>query len=128
VFKVERWQERVQRPFLSACADMLVAAGHSDPGEIELQWLPADRVTMAQRGQAATAAKATGVPEEGIWEQFWQMDPETIKRWKKMRRLERLLAPQQQFAPAQRPADAAVPPPGAPPEPDAPVDANGRTS
>jgi hypothetical protein len=124
VFKVERWQERVQRAFLSACSDMIVASGHPDPGEIELQWLPADRVTMAQRGLAATAAKNTGVPEEGIWEEFWQVDPETVKRWRKMRRMERLLAPQQPLAITQRPADAAEPPA----EPDDLNDGNSRTA
>lgn len=114
VFKVERWQERVQRAFLAACADMIVAAGHADPGEIELQWFPADRVTLGQRGQAATSAKAAGVPEEGVWETFLQMDPDTIKRWKKMRRIERLLNPppqQQPFNAPQRPEDAAEQPP-----------------
>jgi len=110
VFKVERWQERVQRSFLAACEDMVFASGHTKQVEIELQWLPADRVTMAQRGLAATAAKNTGVPEEGIWETFWQVDPETVKRWKKMRRIERLLAPQQQpLGVQQRPADAVEP-------------------
>lgn len=113
VFKVERWQERVQRAFIAACSDMLVAAGFDGSAEIELQWFPADRVTLAERGAAATAAKNTGVPEEGIWEKFWQMDPETIQRWKRMRRLERLLAPPpsfaaQPFAAPQRPADEPV--------------------
>lgn len=118
VFKVERWQERVQRAFLAACSDMLVSAGFSGSTEIELQWFPADRVTMAQRGSAATAAKNTGVPEEGIWETFWQVDPETVKRWKRMRRQERLLSPPPSFAPQpfaapQRPADEPVTDPAA---------------
>lgn len=112
VFKVERWQERVQRAFIAACTDMLVAAKHSDPGEIELQWFPADRVTLAQRGLAATAAKNSGVPEEGVWETFWQQDPETIKRWRRMKRQDALLNPQPlapQFIAPQRPADQAPP-------------------
>lgn len=80
---IERWTQVVS----DVAADLLAADQQdvADDAELEPIWLPTERYSLLQRSQAAVAAKNTGIPQEGIWADFWQLDPATIARYKRMR-------------------------------------------
>lgn len=132
VAKAEKWQKRMVRPFTAAAKDMLAVAGHpaAAEGEVELKWGPVKRESLIARAQAGNQAKAAGVPEQGVWEDYLQADPETVIRYRRYRAQQLLFqqpappnparpedVPNQPPAPADLPAagagdpDAAVPPP-----------------
>lgn len=52
---------------------------------LEAMWAPIERYSLAQRGQAATAGKASGVPFESIMSELWQFGPETVARMQSQR-------------------------------------------
>lgn len=96
VYHAETWQTIASRPFLGVCADMLAVAGADlgSDGELELDWMPAERYSLLQRAQAAAAAKNAGVPWEGRMADFMQLSPETIARYKRFRRQDLLFEPE----------------------------------
>ncbi|GAA3510017.1 phage portal protein [Aeromicrobium panaciterrae] len=105
---IERWNQIVS----DVAANLLVADGQALDPEAELEpiWLPTERYSLLQRSQAALAAKNTGIPQEGIWADFWQLDPATIARYKRMRNKDLLFgdtppAPQTESEPVTEPAD-----------------------
>ena len=108
VFKAETWQEYAERPFLAIAADLLAIADHEEAasGELELVWMPAERFSMNQKGDAASKAKESGVPWQGVMEDFWQAPPETVQRWKQHRAHDLLFQVPEYEVP--EPANAAV--------------------
>lgn len=88
VYKAEGWQEVATLPILNAMSDVL-AIIQNDPSfdvELECQWLPAERFSLSHRTQSAAAAKAAGVPWEGRMEDYLQLPPETVQRYRSLRR------------------------------------------
>jgi hypothetical protein len=61
-------------------------------GELESMWAPVERYSLAQRGQAGSQARASGVPDETIWSDIWQFPPETIVRMRRERTEQALYA------------------------------------
>jgi hypothetical protein len=112
VYKAEAWQTVAARPFLNAAGDMLAVAG-TPIDDIQLKWMPAERYSLIQKAQAAQLAQAAGVPWEGRMEDFMQLPPETISRYKTMRRADALLngGVLEQPVPVAAPAAPAAAPP-----------------
>lgn len=125
VNKAKKWIKRHTRVFLSVCADMLAIAGFEEEAksELELKWGPVEKVTLAERAQAGNQAKAAGVPQESVWEDWMQVSPETVQRYKQQKKAEEARA--LLFAPAggppapapARPEDLDTPVPPAAPRP-----------
>lgn len=123
VYKAETWHTVAARPFLNAAGDMLAVAGLTVE-DIELKWMPAERYSLLQKAQAAQYAQAAGVPWQGRMEDYMQLSPDTIRRYKSQRRADLLF--QASTLPAgggglgtgQTPAAPAAPPqPALPPVP-----------
>jgi hypothetical protein len=112
VGKAEKWQKRLQRPFHGAASDMLAVAGETVT-ELELVWGPAKKESVNAQTSSAAQAKTAGVPQEGVWETYLQADPETVRRWKSMRRRDLLF--QAPGEPPKRPDDVPVEDDGQPP-------------
>jgi hypothetical protein len=112
VYKAEAWQTATSRAFLNAASDMLAVAG-TPVEDLELKWMPAERHSLIQKAQAAQFAQAAGVPWEGRMEDFLQAPPETISRYKTMRRADMLVNGGVAETPAPLPAP--TPTPAAPP-------------
>lgn len=115
VAKAEKWQKRARRPFSAAVKDMLAVAGHraAADGQIELKWGPVKRVSMNESTNAGTQAKASGVPQQGVWEDYLQASPEQVKRWKKYRSTDLIFQspePTPPARPADQPTELPVPP------------------
>lgn len=108
VFKAESWQTIAQRPFLNAANDMLAVA-ETPVDDLELKWMPAERYSLLQKAQAAQYAQAAGVPWEGRMEDYMQLSPETISRYKAMRRADALLNGGQLETPGALPGTAPAP-------------------
>jgi hypothetical protein len=111
VGKAEKWQKRMQRPFIAASLDMLAVAGH-EVDEIELVWGPAKKESVNAQTTAAAQAKTAGVPQQGVWEKYLQADPEEVRRWRRMRNKDLLF--QAPGETPQRPPDQVAPPAAAP--------------
>ncbi len=79
-------------------------------GTVETVWQPAQRYSLAERGVAATAAKASGMPWRDIMTEIWQFDDGQVDRMESHRDDDLLLAQQvaQQEAAAQAAAAAAA--------------------
>lgn len=114
VYKAESWQTVVAQPFLNAVGDMLAVAG-TPIDDVELSWMPAERYSLLQKAQAAQYAQAAGVPWEGRMQDYMQLPPETIARYKKMRRADALLNGGIVEQSAQLPPTSAAPPAAEPP-------------
>ena len=76
VFKVEDMCARAGDALASAMALSFEATGDPRTG-LEVIWQPADRVSMMERGQAASQA-ATTLPRRTIWRKIWQLTPDEI--------------------------------------------------
>lgn len=109
VYKAEAWQTTAARPFLNAVGDMLAVAG-TPVEDVELKWMPAERYSLLQKAQAAQYALAAGVPWEGRMEDYMQLSPETIRRYKTQRRADALLNGGVVEKPTPLPAPAAAAP------------------
>jgi hypothetical protein len=87
VFKGE---DRTARLTPSVARTMQLALAYA--GEVELArrplgvtWAPVRRTTLTERAQAATAGKASGVPQEAIYSELWQFTPEQVARMQRQR-------------------------------------------
>lgn len=96
MFKVIGFRDLVTPVVLNACGDMLAGAGVSDAEnqDLEAQWGPMQLKSDAQRTSSAVNARAAGVPWQGVMEDYLDADPETVLRYKRMRRRD-LLYPAQ---------------------------------
>lgn len=72
--------ERFTPPVRRISRLILAYAGRPVPKQVEVQWGSVERYSLAQRTQAASQAKATGVPLEVILTEIMQWSPETVKR------------------------------------------------
>jgi hypothetical protein len=99
LFKAEDRTERF-RPNLQRYFRMSLAYAGRRTDEVDVRWAPFERYSLSQRSDAARAAKETGVPQEAIYTDFWQVSPETAQRYKR-----------------QRGADLLFQQPGQPPQP-----------
>ncbi|MGH3356600.1 MAG: phage portal protein [Nocardioidaceae bacterium] len=62
-------------------------------GDLDAMWAPAERYSLAQRADAARAAKDTGVPQQSIYTDYWQVSPSTAKRYARERSTDLLFQP-----------------------------------
>lgn len=74
--RIERFTPNVRR--ISRL--ILAYAKQPVPKQVEVQWASVERYSLAQRTQAASQAKATGIPLEVILTEIMQWSPETVKR------------------------------------------------
>lgn len=81
VFKAEDRTKRMTPPVLRTCRFALAYAGQADRAKgISAIWTPARRLTLEQRGTAATAGKTSGLPLSAILSELWQFPPATVAR------------------------------------------------
>lgn len=89
-------RDRITRfsPAMVRFAKLGMAYGGRDP-QVELQamWAPVEQYSLQQRGAAATAGQASGVPTESIWAELWQFPPETVARMRRERATQALYEP-----------------------------------
>jgi hypothetical protein len=91
VYKAEAWWSIAARPFLDAIGDLMAIVG-LEVEDVELKWMPAERYSLLQKAQAAQYAQAAGVPWEGRMQDYMQLSPDTIRRYKQQRRADLLFA------------------------------------
>lgn len=99
-FKVEDKQERVGEAMARTASLIFRMAGGeltaaADPETIRIGWAPAERFSLAERGDAAVKAKASGVPWRTIMIDIWQFSPEQVVRMETERMNDQILFPQE---------------------------------
>jgi hypothetical protein len=96
VFKVEDRQDR-HGESLSA----LVGSGYELEGDtrradldvLSIDWSPAERYGLAEKGAAALAATTSGMPWRARASEIWQKSPADVDRWETMRLEDAALVP-----------------------------------
>jgi hypothetical protein len=116
VFKVEDFQRRAQLPLARTIARAFRYMGdetRGDASQIAVQWMPADRPSLAEMGSAASQVMGT-LTWEQTQEIVWQQTPAQIAVAKAQRAEDMVLAQQQAALEAAQKAQAA---PSRPQEP-----------
>lgn len=87
VFKAKDRQERLTANWLSVYRYAFLFAGDEARARSELtaMWAPAERYSLAERGDAAAKGKASGVPQRSVLTDLWQFDPPTVARMERER-------------------------------------------
>lgn len=87
VFKGEDRTARLTPPVARVFQLALAYAGELELARrpLGVTWAPVRRTTLTERAQAATAGKASGVPQESILSELWQFTPEQVVRMTRQR-------------------------------------------
>lgn len=83
IYRVEDRQRRVDWPLnwsMGLAFRYLGEAGRADVLSIRTLWQPTERYSLAEKAQAASAAHASGLPDELIYRDIWQYGPEELDR------------------------------------------------
>lgn len=114
--KVAALHDRCEQPHAMVASALLRLAEFEDRADIDdirIGWAPAVRYSLTEKGQAATAGKASDVPWRTRMQEFWQFTPEQITRMESERMSDELLFPQTAAAtPAARAETTQQPPQG----------------
>ena len=107
--KVSALHDRCEQPHAMVASALLRLAGfgdRADVNDLRIGWAPPARYGLTEKGQAATAGKASGVPWRTIMAEFWQFTPEQITRMETERLSDGLLFPDTVAATPTETADA----------------------
>jgi hypothetical protein len=114
VFKADDRIKRWKHPYAQVASLMLTIAGdpaRGDLSKLECIFASTERMSLTERADAASKAKASGLPTKTILVKIWGMSPDEAERTLSEIAAERLLAVQfaNQFAAGPQPAGGTNP-------------------